>query len=86
MKCRIGDNCLDRSIPVASEPDYKDVHEQLAPFSTVLTIPKGAHSSIQVPIVNKSNYQMGQSRPYLLFGPFLNTLTQIYLYFDPDIP
>ena len=46
MKCRIGDNCLDRSIPVASEPDYKDRHEQLAPFSTVLTTPKGAHSSI----------------------------------------
>ena len=40
MKCRIGDNCLDRSIPVASEPDYKDRHEQLAPFSTVLTTPK----------------------------------------------
>ena len=61
MKCRIGDNCLDRSIPVASDPDYKDVHEQLAPFSTILTIPKGAHSSIQVTIVNKSNYQMGQT-------------------------
>ena len=55
-KCRTERNHLDRSTPVAFELDYKDVYQQLAPLTTVLTIPKGAHSSIKVPTVIKSNH------------------------------